>query len=95
MTAGFAISEPVRSVDAIFDRTEGLVRCPECGSSTFDYQENVIEWRRFGDQDEEAQTVTVVWDMGDHSDGDGDPGLICAHCGVAINLPEEWEVDYA
>lgn len=79
---------------------EGTLVCGACGNDEFSYEEGCRDYRTFGGQSAEDQTVTVCW----HSDGtadtgDDDPGLICdpyssGGCGKPVDLPEGWDVTY-
>jgi hypothetical protein len=84
-------------------RRERLLTCPDCGGTTFGYREGCEDYRTPSGQkvyDDESGTVSVYWSAdGTAESGDNDPGLFCDDwqgqgCGVAIDLPDGWEIDY-
>lgn len=90
---GIAIVPPI---------VERLLTCPECGGTVFGYAENCVDYRTPGGQEirDDGGVVAVDWHAdGTAESGDSEPGLFCDHwrgggCGVAIDLPEGWEVVY-
>lgn len=79
--------------------TETLLTCDNCGNTTFGYEESLSNYRSPGGQDAEAKTVTVLWSSNGDSDGDSDPGLFCDNyegggCGLAVDLPDDWDIGW-
>lgn len=74
---------------------DGTALCPVCGSVTFRYEEN--EWQAHPLVDDEERTPGVLAFDGDvqHGDGDDDPGIVCARCGVYIELPSTIVLEWA
>lgn len=75
------------------------LECGNCGSDEFVYRENVIEERWMSDNEgtiADGGTVKVVWEIGCGGEsGDSDPGLICRSCETIVDLPDDWELDFA
>jgi hypothetical protein len=76
--------------------------CPECDGTVFGFKEGCVDYRTPSGQaaDGDGGTVTVYWAAdGTAESGDAEPGLFCddwrgGGCGVAIDLPDGWEVVY-
>lgn len=99
--AGVARRYEVVNVDP--PRREHLLTCPKCGGTTIGYAENCVDYRTPSGQtvrDDGGGEVAVYWSSdGTGESGDSDPGLFCDNwegggCGVPIDLPDGWEVDY-
>lgn len=80
---------------------DGELQCPYCGNTVFRYEESEVVWRAFDRQDVAAKALHLVWEMGNHGDGNDDPGLLCEAyddasveepCGRPVTLPEGWEI---
>lgn len=75
----------------------GVTTCKKCGSTLFRYEENVVEFRhQYSSDDNRDGVLTFYWKPGNTDDGDGEPGVVCEGCELAVELPDgvslEWRV---
>lgn len=81
---------PPQSVPAKLTK-KGKVKCGNCGSKTFRYDEDHPSSRRMESNED---GVLAFWGHFEWFDGDDDPGVVCDACDTPAILPEGVELGW-